>query len=70
MPSAELAGYKVYWRLTTEPQWTHWAWAGDVPEYMLKDIIIDNYFFGVAAVSKDGHESIVQFPGRQARGRR
>ncbi|MEJ2678678.1 MAG: M20/M25/M40 family metallo-hydrolase [Gemmatimonadota bacterium] len=64
VPSAELAGYKVYWRLTTEPQWSHWAWAGDVSQYTLKDIIIDNYFFGVAAVAKDGHESVVQFPRR------
>jgi hypothetical protein len=70
VPSKELAGYKVYWRLTTEPQWSHWAWAGDAGEYTLKDVIIDNYFFGVAAVSKDGHESVVQFPRRQARGRR
>jgi len=66
-PSKKLAGYKVYWRLTTEPQWSHWAWAGDVSQYMLKDIVIDNYFFGVAAVSKDGHESVVQFPLRQVR---
>jgi len=22
---ADLTGYKIYWRLTTEPQWTHWT---------------------------------------------
>ena len=58
-----LAGYKVYWRLTTEPQWTHSRWVGDVDAYTLEDIVIDNHFFGVAAVAKDGNESPVVFPG-------
>ena len=58
-----LAGYRVYWRLTTEPQWTHSRWVGDVGEYTLENVVIDNYFFGVAAVGKDGNESPVVFPG-------
>ena len=58
-----LAGYKVYWRLTTEPQWTHSRWVGNVDAYTLKNIVIDNYFFGVAAMAKDGSESPVVFPG-------
>ena len=58
-----LAGYKVYWRLTTEPQWTRSRWVGNVDAYTLKNIVIDNYFFGVAAVAKDGTESPVVFPG-------
>ncbi|BDU16523.1 M28 family metallopeptidase [Lysobacter auxotrophicus] len=58
-----LAGYKLYWRLTTEPQWTHSRWVGDVTEFTLKNTVIDNYFFGVAAVAKDGTESPVVFPG-------
>ena len=58
-----LAGYKIYWRLTTEPRWTHSRWVGDVSDYTLKNIVIDNYFFGVAAVAKDGSESPVVFPG-------
>ena len=58
-----LAGYKVYWRLTTEPQWTHSRYVGDVDHFTLQDIVIDNYFFGVAAVAKDGSESPVVFPG-------
>ena len=58
-----LAGYKVYWRLTTEPTWTHSRWVGNVDAYTLKNTIIDNYFFGVAAVAKDGTESPVVFPG-------
>jgi hypothetical protein len=30
---------------------------------VLKDIILDDYFFGVSAVSEDGWESPVEFPG-------
>ncbi len=59
----DLAGYKIYWRLTTEPQWTHGVYVGDVTAHTLKNVVIDNYFFGVAAVSKDGAESPVVFPG-------
>ena len=58
-----LAGYKVYWRLTTDAQWTHSRWAGDVDNFTLENVVIDNYFFGVAAVAKDGTESPVVFPG-------
>jgi hypothetical protein len=58
-----LAGYRIYWRLTTEPQWTHSRWAGDVTEFTLENVVIDNYFFGVAAVARDGTESPVVFPG-------
>lgn len=58
-----LAGYKIYWRLTTEPQWTRSIYVGDVDEYTLENVVIDNYFFGVAAVSREGFESPVVFPG-------
>ena len=58
-----LAGYRIYWRLTTEPQWTHSRWVGNVGEFTLKNMIIDNWFFGVAAVGTDGSESPVVFPG-------
>ena len=58
-----LAGYKVYWRLTTEPQWSHGRFVGKVDHYTLENLVIDNYFFGVAAVAADGSESPVVFPG-------
>ena len=58
-----LAGYKVYWRLTTEPQWTFSRDVGLVDTYTLENIVIDNYLFGVASVSTDGYESPVVFPG-------
>lgn len=58
-----LKGYKVYWRLTTAPVWTNSRFVGDLTEYTLENIVIDNYFFGVSAVSEDGYESPVVFPG-------
>ncbi|MCB0846675.1 MAG: fibronectin type III domain-containing protein, partial [Bacteroidetes bacterium] len=59
----DLAGYKIYWRETTAPQWQHSRFVGKVGEYTLEGIVIDNYLFGVAAVGKDGNESVVVFPG-------
>ncbi|MDH5630414.1 MAG: M28 family metallopeptidase [Gammaproteobacteria bacterium] len=58
-----IAGYKIYWRHTDAPQWEYSRFVGNVNEYTLKNIVIDNYFFGVASVSKDGFESPVVFPG-------
>ena len=55
-------GYKIYWRDTTSPTWDHHRYVGDVSEYTLKGVIIDNFFFGVSAVGKDGFESVVVFP--------
>ncbi|AZQ44603.1 M28 family peptidase [Nonlabens ponticola] len=56
------AGYKVYWRDTTSPTWDHSRYVGNVTEFELEGIVIDNFFFGVAAVGADGVESIVSFP--------
>ena len=58
-----LKGYKLYWRLTTDPQWIYSRNVGQVSQYTLENIVIDNYFFGVASVSQDGYESPVVFPG-------
>ena len=76
----QLAGYKIYWRLTDANQWTHSVFIpttesnftiparGQNPErkvirHTLENVVIDNYYFGVASVSKDGFESPVVFPG-------
>lgn len=59
----QLAGYKVYWRYTDAPQWQYSKFVGDETEATLENIVIDNYFFGVASVSKDGIESPVVYPG-------
>ena len=58
-----LAGYRIHWRLTTEPQWTHSRYVGNVDTYTLENVVIDNYFFGVSAVGTNGAESPVVFPG-------
>jgi hypothetical protein len=57
------AGYRVWWRSTTAPQWTQSRWAGNATTLVLAGIPIDDYFFGVSAVSEDGYESPVVFPG-------
>ena len=59
--------YKVYWRDTTSPQWQHSRVVKDATELTLSGVIIDNFFFGVSAVSKSGHESLVVFPNAIAR---
>lgn len=58
------AGYKLYWRDTTAPTWQNSRFVGaDINNYTLNGIVIDNFLFGVAAVGKNGHESMVTYPG-------
>jgi Zn-dependent M28 family amino/carboxypeptidase len=57
-----VAGYKIYWRETTSPQWEYSRYVGDVDSFTLEGIVIDNYFFGVSTVGKNEHESVVVFP--------
>lgn len=60
----QLAGYKIYWRLTDSNQWEKSVYVpADVTEHTLENVVIDNYYFGVASVSEDGFESPVVFPG-------
>ena len=58
----DVAGYRIYWRKPSEVNWTRSRWVGNVTEYTVENVIIDNYFFGVAAVDSEGHESLVAFP--------
>lgn len=58
----DVAGYKIYWRDTTSPQWQYSKFVGNVTEHTLKNVVIDNFLFGVVAVGKDGHESVVAYP--------
>lgn len=57
-----ILGYKIYWRLTTSPQWEFSRFVGNVDSFELEGIVIDNHYFGVATVGKNGHESMVVFP--------
>jgi Zn-dependent M28 family amino/carboxypeptidase len=57
-----ILGYKIYWRDTTHPEWQYEKFIGNVNEYTLDGIVIDNFFFGLATVGKNGFESPVVFP--------
>jgi Zn-dependent M28 family amino/carboxypeptidase len=59
----DAAGYIVHWRDTTAPQWQHSRLVGATDKAVLKDVVIDDWFFGVSAVSADGYQSPVVFPG-------
>lgn len=60
--SADVAGYRVYWRRTDAPTWDHWTDVGMARRYVFTGRVVDNYFFGVASVSRDGDASTVVFP--------
>lgn len=62
-PGAPAAAYRVYWRDTSLPLWDHSRDAGGATSLTLTDVSIDDSVFGVAAVSADGFESPVVFPG-------
>ena len=57
-----ILGYKIYWRLTTSSQWEFSRFVGKTDNFELEGIVIDNYYFGVATVGKNGNESLVVFP--------
>ncbi len=62
-----VAGYKIYWRDTTSPTWDYSRFVGNVEEITLEGIVIDNYFFGLSTVGKNGMESPVVFPTKVMR---
>lgn len=57
------AAYKVWWRATTDPVWKESKTFPGVTSAVMKDLVIDDWFFGVSSVSADGYESPVEFPG-------
>ncbi len=57
-------GYKIYWRNTTSPTWDNSRYVGDISEYILKGIVIDNFLFGLAAIGENNYESIITFPNQ------
>ncbi|WBX75195.1 M28 family metallopeptidase [Tenacibaculum ovolyticum] len=62
---SNVKGYKIYWRDTTSPTWDNSRYVkSNINEFTLEGIVLDNYFFGVAAVGENGHESIVSFPSK------
>jgi Zn-dependent M28 family amino/carboxypeptidase len=61
---SNVAGYKIYWRDTTSPTWQYSRFVGQQEAYTLEGIVVDNFFFGIATVGKNGAESPVVFPNR------
>jgi len=58
-PEPDLAGFIVVVRATTAPDWEREIPVGNVREFTLKNTPIDQLVFGVKAVDRDGHESLV-----------
>lgn len=69
-PDANLKGYAIVMRATTAPDWEREIFVGPVHEYLLKDVSIDEYRFGVKAIDSNGNESLVSayvYPPRPKR---
>lgn len=62
-PVPNAAGYRVWWRPTTEPQWRFSRLSPGAGPTTLDGVNIDDFFFGISALSADGFESPVVFPG-------
>lgn len=63
-PSPGAVSHNAWWRDTTAAQWQYMQSAGEKHSVVLKDVILDDHFVGVSAVSHDGWESPVAFPGQ------
>ncbi len=57
--SSGATSYRIFWRTAWTPDWEHELDVGDVTSYVLHDMSIDDYVYGVAAVDAAGHESVV-----------
>jgi hypothetical protein len=63
-PVKDAAAYRIRWRRADRSDWTDGLVVpGTSIEALLKGVQIDDHFFGVAAVSAEGAESIVTFGG-------
>ncbi|MEZ0495375.1 M28 family metallopeptidase [Sphingomonas sp. IW22] len=66
-PVTGASGYRVHWRRNDKQDWTdHRDLPAGATELLLKDVVVDDYFFGVSALSENGAESVVSFAGRAA----
>ena len=59
--------YRVSWRRADAQDWTDSRVVTDATETVLKDVVVDDHFIGVAAISPDGAESLVTFGGMAPR---
>ncbi len=58
-PEPDLAGYVVMMRKSTAPYWEREIFVGNVSEYSMPEVSIDEVVFGVKAIDKEGNESLV-----------
>jgi len=58
-PEPDLAGYSVLIRDTTSPVWQKEIYVGNVTEYAMPDVSIDDIVIGIRAYDKDGNPSLV-----------
>jgi len=65
-PVPGAAGYRIYWRRADKADWTdHVDVSGEqTAETVLKGVVVDDNFIGVAALGRNGAESLVTFGGR------
>jgi len=61
-PVPGAAGYRVYWRRADRQDWEEHR-DTEATELVLPGVIVDDTFFGVAALGRDGAESMVTFAG-------
>lgn len=57
----DLAGYEVVWRRTSAPTWEASRSIGLVATYT-HELSKDHFIFGIRAVDRDGHRSVVAYP--------
>ncbi|HLG59018.1 MAG TPA: M20/M25/M40 family metallo-hydrolase [Vicinamibacterales bacterium] len=57
--AAGAVAYRIYWRTAWTNDWEHTQLVGDVTQFVLAGVSIDDFVFGVATVGPDGHESLV-----------
>ena len=53
------AAYRIYWRDTWSNDWQRQQTVGNLTQFVLPNVSIDDFVFGVSAVGADGSESLV-----------
>lgn len=61
-PDADVAGYEIAWRDSTEPFWTHARRVGNVTDATIPGAGQDDNQVGVRAIDRDGNRSPLAYP--------
>jgi hypothetical protein len=61
-PEADVAGYEIVWRDSTESLWTNSREVGNVTTGTIENLNKDNGQVGVRAIDRDGNRSPVAYP--------